>query len=414
MEVITPEGEINISNVPERYMLMNHNYKLQIYMKNKNKASNTPIDFYLKYRTNGFKITRIPDNLKSGVRFSMNANQDFSFEIEIMPTTEGPLQLDVQFIGIKKDVMEKSVDYNVEVDQEIEFEIEKEVEVPISEIMENLPKTCENCQHFQKISKYCIRFNQMKNPQDTSDEFLMISQDQIQPRTRIVKRIEKRIEKKIEKRTRIDHEIVESEVLVDSQMAYMEAINSGDSQNLETIITDGDISTNINEINLNIVFFHFPKLDLVRNKDLLRQVNKYTDLSLGITFLYINYPITMFSEKEKGIIKEAITKFLPKLSTNKPVIVFNLEFLPKLGRPSVILGKDDSVNEIQEIYSLIRSRLTEDFLVQLDENVFSGGNILETVKEFCTPFNVKVINLALSGEFEETIDYFIHFMKVFN
>ena len=413
MEVITPEGEVNIKNVPERYMLMNRNYPLQINIKNKS-TSSTSIDYYLKYRPNGFKITQIPDNLKNSVRFSMSANQDFSFELQIVPTIEGPLQLDIQFIGIQRNIQENPVEYDVEVEHEVDVEVEEKIQFPLAEIMQNISKTCANCRNFQKTSKFCLQFNQLKSPEDTSDAFVIIPADQIPPQTKLVKRIEKQIEKKIEKRTKMEQEIVESEVVVDSKMAYMESINSGDSQNLETILTDGDIATNIDEINLNTVFFHFPRADIVKNKDILRQVNKFIDLSLGKTFLYINYPIKCFSDKEQGIIKEAINKFLPKLSTDKTIIVFNLEFVPRLGKPSIILGKDDSITEVQELYSLLRSKLNEEYLVRLDGKIISGGNILEKIKELCAPFSAKVINLALSGEFQDSIDYFINFMKVLN
>ena len=208
--------------------------------------------------------------------------------------------------------------------------------------------------------------------------------------------------------------MLENEIQADSKMAYMESINAGDSQNLETIITQGDVATHLEEVNLNVVIFHFPKAGLLKIPNFLRQINKEMDLRLGKSFLYVNFPIQNFSEDEQGIISEAINKFLPKLSTDKSIIVFNLEFLPKLGIPTIILGQDDSITQIKEIYALLHTHLKDHFTIKLDSNVIAGGLILEKLKTICNPLGAQVINLALSGEFQESMENFVNFMNVFN
>ena len=103
MEVKTPQGELYILKVPEKYLLMNKTHTLEINIKNSTHNSDEPTEFYLKYRANGCKLVNIPSNLDNNVRFSMSPGQDFTFQIELMPTIEGPLQLEIQFVGIQKE-----------------------------------------------------------------------------------------------------------------------------------------------------------------------------------------------------------------------------------------------------------------------------------------------------------------------
>ncbi|NHI93376.1 MAG: hypothetical protein EAX96_12895 [Candidatus Lokiarchaeota archaeon] len=414
MEDKTPQGELNINNVPIKYLLMNKSHTLEISIKNKTPNSEEFTDFYLKYRANGCKLLNIPESLDNNVRFSMSPNQIFNFQIEIIPTIEGPLQIEIQFVGIKKEIIEKPVEYEIEVEEEVLEEIKDENSIFLNEQAAKITKTCNNCSNFQKISKFCTHLNEFKTNENTCESFTNLRDNQIPPQIKTNKQFIKRIEKKIQKQIKIEHEIIEYEINVDSKMVYMESINAGDSENLETILNQGDIATHIEDVNLNVVVFHFPKVGLLKNPNLLREINTYMDLSLGKSFLYVSFPIQNFSTKEQGIINEAINKFLPKLSTNKPIIIFNLEFLPKLGIPTIILGQDDSIKYVNEIYTVLNSQLKPNYVIKLDSNIICGGSILEKLKELCYPYSAEVINLAVSGEFQESVENFANFMNVFN
>ena len=199
MEVSTPQGELNILNVPEKYLLMNKSHTLEINIKNTTLNSDKPTDFYLKYRANGCKLLNIPSNLDNKVRFSMSPNQNFSFQIQIMPTIEGPLQLEIQFVGIQKKFKERPIEIEVEVEQEIEQEIEEEVPTSLHESMVQIPKTCINCRNFQKTSKFCTQISDFTTPEDTCDSFTMLPFEQIPPQTKKITRVEKKNRKETSK-----------------------------------------------------------------------------------------------------------------------------------------------------------------------------------------------------------------------
>ncbi|MFX1450515.1 MAG: hypothetical protein ACFFCM_06720 [Promethearchaeota archaeon] len=352
---IIPTGSINFTEFPEKILLQGKKYPIQIVLKNKSENKDSPVDYYLKYRTNGFKILDLPDNLKSEVWFSMPYGLEFPFNLNIEPTIEGPLQFELSMFG-KKVTFSK-----VEKTRKIEVEVEKELIPEAGEV---------------PVTKKVVEVREEKYLED-----------------------------------KIDTE----EVLIDSKAIYMEAINAGESKNLEEFMILGDVSSNIEQIKASTVIFYFPVVKRPEYKDLLRNINKQMFETSGDSFFYLNFPITQnMSEAELNSIKEGINKFLPRIKHLDLKLIFNLDFFPKSEKPTIILGKDKK-NRAQELYNFLLNKLdVKKYNVILDLNIFNEGLLYEKVNELCSTEDVDIINLVLSDHFREDYSLFINFLNIFS
>ncbi len=352
---IIPAGSVSFKEFPEKILLQGKKYPIQILLKNSSETKDNPVDYYLKYRINGFKIIDIPDNLKSEVWFSMPYNLDYPFNITIEPTIEGPLQFELSMFG-KKVTFSK-----VEKIRKIEVEVEKEV----------VPETGE-----VPITKKVIELREEK-----------ILEDQVET----------------------------EEILIDSKAIYMEAINAGQSTNLENFMTIGDVSSNIEQIKASTIIFYFPIVVSPEYKDILRIFSKKMFETTGDSFFYINFPISQnLSESELNTIKEGINKFLPRIEHLDSKIIFNLDFIPKSEKPTIILGNDEN-GKAKEIHNFLLNKLdNKKFDIILDSNVFNDGIIFENLNLLCSSQNVDIINLVLSDHFREDFSLFVDFLNLFS
>ena len=78
-----------------------------------------------------------------------------------------------------------------------------------------------------------------------------------------------------------------------------------------------------------------------------------------------------------------------------PVIMFNLDFIPYLGKPTIIISKQNS----QLITSKIQDKLADRVKLIVDNNLFEGGKVKEFLDRVFHSNNITVINLILSYEF---------------
>ncbi len=348
---INPAGMVNFTDFPEKILLQGKKYPITIKLKNKSEIKEIPVDFYLKYRMNGFKILDLPENLKSEVWFSMPHDLEYVFTINIEPTIEGPLQFEINMFG-------KKVTYSqVEKVRQFEVEVEKE------------------------------------SGTDTSD-------------VQLVKEI--REEKYLEEK--IDTE----EIPVDSKAIYMEAINAGQSTSLENFMTLGDVSSNIEQIKASTIIFYFPLISKPGYNELLRIISKKMFETTGNSFFYLNFPLSQkLNDAELKSIKDGMEKFLPRIQHLDSKLIFNLDFIPKLEKPTIILGEDDN-GKAQEIYNVLMNEFgSKGYDIILDSNIFEGGKIFEHLQAFCRSVKADIINLVLSEHFSEDHSLFIDFLNVF-
>jgi hypothetical protein len=159
----------------------------------------------------------------------------------------------------------------------------------------------------------------------------------------------------------------------------------------------GNVSNNVllNDYNFNITFISLFSLDFSIFPFMDRV---YTDLKTNSrkSFAFYVYPsISNHDEEELQIMQSTLTRFFPVTKMNNPSIVFNLDFIPYLGIPTIILSSQNS----QLISSKIQNKLADRVKLIVDDDLFEGGQAKEFLKRVFNSNNVAVINLILSYEF---------------
>ncbi len=176
---------------------------------------------------------------------------------------------------------------------------------------------------------------------------------------------------------------------------------------------DGNISENILSKNFNfkiLVFclfgysFHtFPFFDRIYNE--LKKENSNL-------FAYYTLPVKgKHNESDSIIIKKTIEHFFKSnfSQMNNDIYLFNLDFIPYLNAPTIIMESDPAINN--SIQSKINSKLGNKISFILDNGVFKGGDIPKILKSIFTNNNFKIINLVLSYEILNNYILFKDFLK---
>jgi hypothetical protein len=159
----------------------------------------------------------------------------------------------------------------------------------------------------------------------------------------------------------------------------------------------GNVSNNVlmNDYDFSIAFISLFSLDFSIFPFMDRV---YTDLKTNSrkSFAFYVYPsISNHDEEELQIMQSTLTRFFPVTKMNNPSIVFNLDFIPYLGIPTIILSSQNS----QLISSKIQNKLADRVKLIVDDDLFEGGQAKEFLKRVFNSNNVAVINLILSYEF---------------
>ncbi|MHA1144521.1 MAG: hypothetical protein ACTSRW_07280 [Candidatus Helarchaeota archaeon] len=390
-----PAAQVFLESVPEKILIKGKEYTLRVKILNITDAN---IDVFIKYRINGFKILSVSHPAGSGQKVSIEPLSSIMYDINFTPEIEGPLQLEIELRGWKKlwDPVEREyeVEYEVEVEYDVPYEVQYEVEVEVPIPPEELP------------------------PVPPTEDGIPAPQI---PRTRIEKQIrtrteirkEKRVEKRIRIEKRLEYEVRFEEFALHQTAGYMEAVISG-IEELDTFITQGDVSTEIvTDIGaaLNSIIFYFPNNQLPHDANLLRSINKEMFQKTGKNFLYLNYAISNeFTQKEQKIIKQGIDKFLPRLDKSKRLLILNLDFLPKMMKPTIVIGASPRSFSLQ---NTLASTFDDQLDIIVDGDVFAGGNIYEVIQQLTSNHEADIVNIALSADFIENHDLFIKMIDPF-
>ena len=185
-----------------------------------------------------------------------------------------------------------------------------------------------------------------------------------------------------------------------SQFYILNTYTSKISKDIETFsLIGGNVSNNIlagiNNFEIALVslfsfdFSIFPLIDRV-----------YSELSYNSdkSFAYYLYPsISNHDEEEVRIIQHTLKRFVqPERITNQ-VRIFNLDFIPYLGKPTVILSSISE--EMDSIKSKIIINLKDSVNVIIDNDLFKGGKSVDTLTSIFYGNQFKIVNLVLSYEF---------------
>jgi hypothetical protein len=93
--------------------------------------------------------------------------------------------------------------------------------------------------------------------------------------------------------------------------------------------------------------------------------------------------------------------------TPSQVLIFNLDFIPYLGKPTIILSSESDISKY--ISSKIAS-LKNSVNTLTDDSFFSGGISYDNLKQLFPSPKCKVVNLVLSYEFLNDYDIFKSFL----
>lgn len=200
--------------------------------------------------------------------------------------------------------------------------------------------------------------------------------------------------------------------LVSSQYFILNTYASTVNQNLKNFsLIGGNVSNNIlaKDFNFNVAllslfgfdFSIFPILDRVYN-DLRYSLNK------SIAY-YILPSKENYNESELGVLNYTLKLFFDNLAkSSSQVFVYNLDFIPYLGKPTIIVSSE------QEIFNYISSRtkkIGDSVNLIIDDSLFKGGKIFENLNQILPPNKCRVINLVLSYEFINDYNTFKAFIQ---
>ena len=174
-------------------------------------------------------------------------------------------------------------------------------------------------------------------------------------------------------------------------------------------IIGGNISNNVllNEFNFNVVFFSLFRYDF----SIFPLIDRaYTDLKFNN-----NKPIGYYifpsrenhSESELKTINTTLNQFglvSNLINTTNNILIFNLDFIPYLGKPTIIISSDSDLAE--NIRSKINKSLGNNVNIKIDKNLFEGGKTEEYLRQIYRANNCKIVNLILSYEFINNYDIF--------
>jgi len=180
-------------------------------------------------------------------------------------------------------------------------------------------------------------------------------------------------------------------------------------------LTGGNVSNNIlmNDFNFNAIivslfsydFSVFPIIDRV-----------YSDLKFNLnkSFAYYIYPSKEnHSQSELMTINNTLAQFLASSLKNapNPILIFNLDLIPYLGKPTIILSSESGIDD--EINSKIIKNLGDSANLIIDESLFKGGATVDNLKQLFLPNMYKIVNLILSYEFINDYDILKSFIQSF-
>jgi len=161
----------------------------------------------------------------------------------------------------------------------------------------------------------------------------------------------------------------------------------------------GNVSNNVlvNDFNFPILFLSlfsfdfsiFPVLDRVYN-DLKYSLNK--------SIAYYVFPSKgNYNQNELNTLKASLNQFFKDISSVPgQLLIFNLDFIPYLGKPTIIISSGSALSD--QLYSKIK-KVGDTINLIIDDSIFKGGKISNELAQIFPANKSKIINLVLSYEF---------------
>ncbi|MCK4285698.1 MAG: hypothetical protein KAX18_05820, partial [Candidatus Lokiarchaeota archaeon] len=209
-----------------------------------------------------------------------------------------------------------------------------------------------------------------------------------------------------EKRTKIESELAFSQFfLLNTYVSNISnAIKSFSNigGNVSNNILSGDFDFQLAFLSLfSFNFSIYPIIDRVYN-----EVKFNMKKSMGY---YVFPSIDNYQNTELTTLKTTLTQFFRNFANlSNQLYVFNLDFIPYIGKPTIILSSESHLNET--LKSKIQ-KLGDKVNLIIDESLFKGGKIYDILKEIFPPAKSEIINLLLSYEFLNDYNILIEFIQ---
>ncbi|MEE9377194.1 MAG: hypothetical protein V3V33_04070 [Candidatus Lokiarchaeia archaeon] len=176
-------------------------------------------------------------------------------------------------------------------------------------------------------------------------------------------------------------------------------------------LNGGNISNNIltNDFNFTIAFLSLFSFDF-SILPILDRVYNDIKYSLKKSIAYFVFPSkTNYNENELRTLQTSLKQFFKNIN-NAPgqVFVFNLDFIPYLGKPTIIISDEVGLEAI--FHSKIK-KIGESINLIVDDSFFKGGKIKDYLEEIFPSNKCRIINLVLSYEFINDYNIFKTFIQ---
>ena len=174
----------------------------------------------------------------------------------------------------------------------------------------------------------------------------------------------------------------------------------------------GNVSNNLltNDFNFNVAFISLFNFDF----NIFSVIDRvYTDLRINLkkSFAYYIYPsIDKHKNSELKVINDTLNQFIISKMANVPsqLIVFNIDFIPYVGIPTIILAPDPEL--VEYLGTRIKKAVGNAANLIFDDSLFKGGKSLDNLKALFPPNKCRVVNLILSYEFINNYEILKAFM----
>lgn len=116
-----------------------------------------------------------------------------------------------------------------------------------------------------------------------------------------------------------------------------------------------------------------------------------------------------FKNNEVNILQKSLQQFFNNFtSVSNQLFVFNLDFIPYLGKPTVILSSKSPRSNV--IKSKIE-KLGDNVNLIIDDSLFKGGEIYDNLTKIIPSTKGEIFNLILSYEFINDYNAFKAFIQ---
>ncbi|MFX1375136.1 MAG: hypothetical protein ACFFA0_04935 [Promethearchaeota archaeon] len=207
-------------------------------------------------------------------------------------------------------------------------------------------------------------------------------------------------------RTKIESELIFSQYFVLN--TYISNIND-EIRSFSSV--GGNVSNNIllGDFNFNLVFLSLFRFDFSIFPFFDRVYNDLKFNSKRSIGYYIFPSAQNYQNNELTVLQKTLNQFFNNFtSVPSQLLLFNLDFIPYLGKPTIILSSESQLN--RTLKSKIE-KLGGTINLIIDDSMFKGGEIYDNLKKTVPSSKGEIFNLILSYEFINDYNLFLTFIK---